>query len=180
MVPVAVGSLRHEPELRGHLGAALRLIAAFAPADFTRVRTLMRGIVISRLYGANAHWRQSLRICVLSPEYLQRHTSDGEEAAAAIIHELTHARLDALGFDYREERRARIERICFRASRRFLERLPASHSRTAVLDEIEEFLSFDSGVWRVVPERDYRLWYVRAFAYLLHQVARPWHHKAPT
>src|SRR5260221_14466382 len=98
-----------------------------------------------------------VRLCVISPEYFQRHTSDGEEAAAAIIHELTHARLDALGFDYREERRARIERICFRASRRFLERLPASHSRTAVLDEIEEFLSFDSGVWGGEPEGDFRL-----------------------
>ena len=140
----------------------------------------MRGIVVSPIYGANGQWRQSLRICVLSSEYLQRHTSDGEETAAVIIHELTHARLDALGFDYREERRARIERICFRASRRFLEKLPASQARTLALEEIAEFLTFDSGVWRVVADRDYRPWYIRSFAYLLDQVMRPWHHKAPT
>jgi hypothetical protein len=179
-VPVAVGSFQNEAGLRAHVAAALRLLAVYAPADLARVHKLMRGIVVTRLHGSNAQWRQSLRICMLSTDILQHNAYGGEGAAAAIIHELMHARLDALGFDYRKERRARIERICFRASRRFLEKLPSSSSRTAALEEIEEFLTFDSGVWLAVTERDYRPWYVKVLARVLHQVTRPWHHEAPT
>ena len=117
---------------------------------------------------------------MLSTDFLQRHGAGGEKAAAVIIHELTHARLDALGFDYREERRARIERICLRASRRFLEKLPPSDSRTAAIEEIDEFLTFDSGVWRAVTKRDYRPWYIRLPARLLYRTTELWHHGAPT
>ncbi|MBC7791101.1 MAG: hypothetical protein H7Z74_14235 [Anaerolineae bacterium] len=169
-VPLAIGSFRDEGGLRARVAGALHLLAVYAPADLARVRKLMRGIVVTRLYGANAQWRQSIRVCVLSTEYLQSAEAAAEGVAATIVHELTHARLDAIGFDYRKERQARIERICFRASNRFLQKLPESDHRKAALEEIEEFLAFDTGVWRALLGRDDRPWYFRALAYVLRRV----------
>jgi hypothetical protein len=179
-VPVAISSLRDEEALRARVADALRLIALYAPADLARLRKLMRGIIVTRLYGAHAHWRQSVRVCVLSTEYLLRAETLAEGVAATIVHELMHARLDAVGFDYREERQARIERICFRASERFLAKLPASSQRAAALQEIEEYLAVDTGAWRAVLARDYRPWYMRVLFHVVQRIARVWFRNAPT
>ena len=172
-VPVAVGVLSDEARLRRRVAEALRLLATHAPEDLTRIRQLMRGILVARLYGANAAWRQAPRLCVISPPYLTAETST-PAVAATIIHELMHARLDALGFEYKGERRARIERICFRASQRFLEKLPDSPHRASALREIEELLSFDTGVWGVVLTRDYRPWYLRVASHALRPFTFLW------
>jgi hypothetical protein len=179
-VPVAISSLRDEEVLRARVADALRLMALYAPADLARLRKLMRGIIVSRLYGAHAHWRQSVQVCVLSTHYVLRADTLTEAVAATIVHELMHARLDALGFDYREERQARIERICFRASERFLQKLPESSQRAAALQEIEEYLAVDTDVWRAVLARDYRPWYLRALFHVIQRIARVRFRKAPT
>jgi hypothetical protein len=179
-VCVAISAIRDEEALRARVADALRLIALYAPADLVRLRKLMRGIIVSRLYGAHAAWRQSVRVCVLSTHYLLRAETRAEGVAATIIHELMHARLDARGFDYREERQARIERICFRASERFLNRLPESSQRTAALQEIEEYLAIDTAVWPAVLARDYRPWYLRVLFHVVQRIAHLWLRNAPT
>lgn len=164
-VPLLIATLRGEERIKAQIGAALQLIREVAPLDFDRLRRLSRGIAVTRLYGARAQWRESVRVCVISTHYLADPDTTAVAIASTIVHELMHARLDAIGFDYREERRARIERVCFRASRRFLERFPSSADRDAALEVVEGYLSLDSGEWSNAAFREaYRQypWYRRA------------------
>jgi hypothetical protein len=179
-IPIALGSLQEEEDLRAVVVDALGLLATYAPADMVRARTLMRGLLVTKLHGSNAQWRQSLRICVLSTDYIRRRETTTEGVAAAIVHELTHARLDALGFKYGEGTRERIERICFHASKRFLEKLPESGGRTAALNEVEQYLAIDAAVWQAVLGRDHRPWYVRALAQALRLVTGRRRRDGPT
>lgn len=179
-VPVATATVRHDAFLFQHVAGALGLLATYAPATLEQIRALMRGVVVGPLYGARGEWRQSIRLCVLSIEYLRKEQPSAPAIAATIVHELAHARLDALGIVSTEERCGRIERICFRASQRFLQSLPASSDRDAALHELEEYLSFDTAVWRAVLHRDYRPWYVRALVYCLRRAAHLWHRGSPT
>jgi hypothetical protein len=94
-----------------------------------------------------------------------------------------HARLDAIGFDYREERRARIERVCFRASRRFLERLPESADRDAAVQDVEDYLTLESHEWSNAAFREVyqqHPWFLRALRPLLVLIARIMDREAPT
>ena len=117
---------------------------------------------------------------MLSIDYLEKEMASASAIASTIVHELAHARMEALGIASTEERGARIERICYRASRRFLQTLPASTERDAVLGELEEYLNFDTAVWKAVLRRDYRPWYVRMLVYCLRRVGDFWHREAPT
>ena len=179
-VPVAMASLKDDAEVFRRVAGALRLLATYAPATLEQIRTLMRGIVIGPIYGARGEWRQPLRICLLSTDYLTKQQACECAIAATIVHELAHARLDAVGIVFTEERCGRIERICFLASQRFLQALPASLDRDSALGELEEYLSFDTAVWRVLLRRDDRPWYVRTLLYCLRHVGNLWHRAAPT
>jgi hypothetical protein len=171
-VPVAFATFRDLEDLRARAIAALGLVAAYAPADLARLRMLVRGVVVAKLHGAHGQWRQSLRICVLRTDDLRSPTHTTERIAATIVHELMHARLEARGFVYQEQNRHRIERICFRASRRFLEKLPDSTERTAALSDMDDYLAYETGVWQVVLGRDYLPWPVRAISWVFRQVHR--------
>ena len=46
------------------------------------------------------------------------------EIASILVHESTHARLEAKGFAYTAELRERIEKVCFRRELAFARRLP--------------------------------------------------------
>jgi hypothetical protein len=182
-IPVLIAVLRGEEQIRAQIAAALQLIREFAPADFERLGRMSRGIAVGRLYGARAQWRQSIRICVISTHYLRRSDTTAVAIASVIIHELMHARLDALGFDYREEQRARIERLCFRASRRFLERLAPSPDREAALEELEVYMSLESREWSNAALKEaYRQnpWFLRAFRPILTLVTKIVDRGAPT
>jgi hypothetical protein len=117
---------------------------------------------------------------VLSTEYLKKERPSAVAIAATIVHELAHARLDAHGIVASAERAGRIERICFRATQRFLDTLPASPDRDAALDELDEYLSFDTAVWRALVQHDDRPWYVRALVYVFRRIGQLWHREAPT
>ena len=179
-IPLALGTLQDEEELRAIVVNALGLLATYSPKDTIRLRTLMRGLLVTKLHGSHAQWRQSLRICVLSTDYLRKKETTAAGVAATIIHELMHARLDALGFNYGVGTRERIERICFRASKQFLEKLPDSAERTAALNEVKEYLAIDTAVWRAVLGRDYRPWYLRTLAQAVRLVTGLRHRDAPT
>ena len=182
-MPLAIGVFRGESTIRAQIADALRLIREVAPADFERLRRLSRGIAVVRLYGARAEWRQSVRVCVISSHYLRRSDTTSAAIAGSIVHELMHARLDAGGFDYREARRARIERVCFRASRRFLERLDQSADRDAAIQDVEEYLSLESREWSNAAFREaykQQPWYMRALRPLLVLLTRIVDREAPT
>jgi hypothetical protein len=175
-----MAAIGNDPVSLRQVTDALRLIATTTPVTLRQIRTLMRGIVIGPLYGARGQWRESIRICVLSTEYLMKERPSAVAIAATIVHELAHARLDARGIAWTAERAGRIERICFRASQRFLNTLPASPDRDTAMDELDEYLSFDTAVWRVLVQHDYRPWYIRAFAYFFRRIGQLWDRAAPT
>ena len=145
-VPVAIGTLKDWDRIRAQLGAAFRILAQHSPADFERLRTLTRGVVVARLWGSNAEWRRSLRVCVLSTEYLRESGASAAAVAATIVHEVMHARLDAHGFEY-DKNRGRIELICYAASKHFLNKLPQSSDRDAALKDVEKRLRIESAIW---------------------------------
>ena len=182
-IPLAIGALSDDAAIYAQVAGGLQLIAEYAPPEFARIRSLMRGIVVAPLYGARGEWRPSLRACAISMRFLKSTEASSASVAATVIHELAHARLDALGFDYREERRARIERICYRRSQRFLESLPASEERAIALEEVEGGLSLDSSAWSVAASDEMRRrqpWYVRLLRFLLVRLPSLLHPDAPT
>src|SRR5882672_12744248 len=64
--------------------------------------------------------------------------------AATIIHEATHARLMTAGVGYEPERRAKVERICFKAEIAFASRLPDGQP---IIDEAQAQIKRDPEVW---------------------------------
>jgi hypothetical protein len=179
-VPVAMAALDDDPVLLAQVAAALQLIAAHAPAAFAQLQSLSRGILVAPLHGARGEWRPSIQACLISREYLQQDHASEPAIASTIIHELAHARLDALGIASTAERAGRVERICFRASQRFLQVLPAGSKREAALEELEEYLRFDPAIWESAASQDYRPWHVRVVAFCLRRAGHLWHRETPT
>jgi hypothetical protein len=51
-VPLAVAAFAGEATIHAQIRSALDLIAACAPAEFNRIVRLMRGIIVTRCFGA--------------------------------------------------------------------------------------------------------------------------------
>jgi hypothetical protein len=119
-----IGSWRGRQEDLTRVEGALVLIKQHSPLDYARIaRELERVWVDLVLYGLG-EYRHSLRACILDERYVADPTTTVEEIASTIVHEATHARLERYGIEYEEQRRARIEAICFRRERAFAARLP--------------------------------------------------------
>jgi hypothetical protein len=121
-----IGSWSDRPEDLTRVEAALLLIKQHSPLDYARIaRELERIWVDLVLYGLG-EYRHSLRACILDERYVADPATTVEQIASTIVHEATHARLERYGIGYEEQRRARIEAICFRRERAFAARLPDS------------------------------------------------------
>jgi hypothetical protein len=119
-----IGSWRGRPEDLTRVEAALLLIKQHSPLDYARIaRELERVWVDLVLYGLG-EYRHSLRACILDERYVADPATTVEEIASTIVHEATHARLERYGIEYEEQRRARIEAICFGRERAFAARAP--------------------------------------------------------
>jgi hypothetical protein len=73
--------------------------------------------------GGLAHFDVTIWACVLDERYVASANTTIEDIASTIVHEATHARLWRRGFTYSQERRSRIEAICFRRERAFAAKL---------------------------------------------------------
>ena len=69
-------------------------------------------------------WHRDTRLVVLEETYVHHERTSARDIASTLVHESTHARLDAKGFAYSPELRERIERVCFRRQLAFARRLP--------------------------------------------------------
>lgn len=78
-------------------------------------------------------------MCELQDEFVRGENTSAAQIASVIVHEVTHARLMHLGFQYDEPKRLRIEHICFSAQRAFLRRLPDSEELTREIEETEAY-----------------------------------------
>ena len=92
--------------------AALNLIAEFDSRQLNRVRRLTAGIFIFDDTGPLGAWIGGPRLIRLNEAYVALPASTDAEVAPTILHETTHAWLEARGFAYRVEHRRRIEAIC--------------------------------------------------------------------
>ena len=104
--------------------AALELIAQFDPRQFDRLRHLAGGIFIFDETGSLGTWLRGSRLIRLNEAFVAAPDTTDAEVAGTIVHETTHAWLEARGFAYHAERRRRIEAICYRAEAAFARRLP--------------------------------------------------------
>ncbi len=128
------------------LGAALELIAVFAPARLAQLHRDIDLIWITLLPGVLGSYRQSLGWCAIDAEWMLEGGTSDAEIASTIIHEATHARLYRLGFRYEAARHVREERICFKTERNFGFRLPLDIGKQ-IIEQAERNLVRDPAVF---------------------------------
>lgn len=105
---------------------ALQLIKRHDAFSYSRVTNHLDRIWVHLLPGSGAAYETSLNACMIDERYVLGEQMTLERIASTIVHEATHARLDAWGIAYDEEKRTRIEAICLRRELYFRARLPDS------------------------------------------------------
>ena len=136
-----------QPTCLAKVEAALGLIQSHAPAHLARLHRHVGGILVFPMDDAIAVWRQDLDACLLAASWVHRVEVTSEDVAASIIHELMHARLDAIGFPYDNTTRARVERICALAERNFAARLPPTVARERLEETLTDRLAIEAAYW---------------------------------
>ena len=111
--------LNTRPDIRDdqvleRLGAALDLIAAYAPRRYRRLRTDFSGFVVQRFACRGAFFPDS-RECLVELTFSVNPRHSLAEIAASIVHEETHARVARMCGAKPAEWHAREERLCRRA-----------------------------------------------------------------
>jgi hypothetical protein len=104
--------------------AALNLIKIYDRLRYDRLHCDIERVWVVVLLGALGSYNERLRACQLDPRHVLAEDSTPEVIAATIVHEATHARLQRCGIGYEEERRSRIEAVCFRREAAFAMKLP--------------------------------------------------------
>jgi hypothetical protein len=111
--------------LFGLVSQALALVRQYAPIRYARLERDIEAVFVFGGPDCMGQYQPDLHFCELSTYWLTRPDVVPEAVAATIVHEAEHARLWRFGFRYEPEVQARIERLCFRASRAFCNRLPS-------------------------------------------------------
>lgn len=124
--------------------AALRLIHDYDPRRLRRIERDIDGIFVYKATGDLGCFHFSIRLVTLRSDYVLSPSNSAAEIASTLVHEGTHARLRALGFDYAPERRARIEAICHRSEIAFARRVPDSKG---LVEGAEWRLALDPSEW---------------------------------
>lgn len=121
-----IGSFRREQGDLARIESALLLIKQHSPLHYSYVVKELARIWISVVSVGLAQYTHSLKACVLDGRFVDDPTTSVGRIASTIIHEATHARLERCGIAYNEDRRARIEAVCFRRELALAVRLPDS------------------------------------------------------
>jgi hypothetical protein len=106
---------------------------------------LVNGITVARLPINLAAWYPDLGAVALDRDFVLDPDTSTARIASLLIHELTHARLDAAGFRQATLAPERYERICYLAERNFIARLPQSHSPQQLAELNQRY--FDALPW---------------------------------
>lgn len=120
---------------------ALRLIRDNAPVRFAQVCTDVDRIWVLGARFYRGRYIHSLRMCELYYYFVLSPATTAASLASTIIHEAQHARHYRLGFAWEQQTKERLERLCYRASRNFLARVPGG---TDAIDAVSSRL--DCGV----------------------------------
>jgi hypothetical protein len=121
-----IGCWRDRPEHLTRVEGALLLIKQHSPLDYARITRELERVWVRLLPHSLGEYMHSLRACILDERYVADPATTVEQIASTIVHEATHARLERYGIEYEEQRRTRIEAICFRRELAFAARLPDS------------------------------------------------------
>ncbi len=125
--------------------AALDLLREVSPQQLERMARLVNGITVARLPINLAAWYPDLGAVALDRDFVLDPDTSTARIASLIIHELTHARLEAAGFRQATLAPERSERICYLAERNFIARLPQSHSPQQLAELNQRY--FDALPW---------------------------------
>ena len=101
--------------LRNH--APLRL--SYLEKDLPKLSVSTAGAALAKCY-------DRIRLCLLDDEYVLADQTTPVDLALTLVHEGTHARLARAGYRYTDERRARIERVCYNAELVVARRIPGA------------------------------------------------------
>jgi len=123
-VPVGVpADLRDGDAVFAKVTSAFELLRAHGGRSLDDMRRHTNGVFVWTTAGVRGEWHRRARLVVLEETHVCHEGTLPREIASTLVHESTHARLDARGFTYSGERRARIENVCFRRQLAFARRL---------------------------------------------------------
>jgi hypothetical protein len=131
--------------LRAKAAAALRLIQNHRPKYYERIRRFIPNLlIVGSSYSYAATTIFDLHLCELSEDYALSDQTTAEQLAMTLVHEATHGYLQFRGTSYKEERRARIERVCVQTEIAFANGLPQAD---ALVSEARRRLEYEPGYW---------------------------------
>ena len=146
-IRVGLFSPRKEDEEVGFskIGRALDLIAECDPVRSRRVRRYVGRVLV---FGTEpwriAGWFDESALCLITEPYFNSTDTSTADLACTLVHEMTHARLCAVGIPYTEPYRSRVESACFREEIRFANRLPDGQRQ---IETAHRHLSRDASWW---------------------------------
>lgn len=127
-MPVAVvlfSSAEERNTAFGRISDALALLERYAPIRYGQIkRDIGRILVSAAVPTAYGTYDEASRTCALLFDWMMAPDTSPEDIAGTIVHEAQHGRLFRLGFGYGADVRGRVERLCFRATRISVRRLP--------------------------------------------------------
>ena len=123
-VPVIVpGGTRGDDLAFAKIASAFDLLRDHGSRTLDDIRRHTNGVFVWVTAGNLGEWDRQTRLVVLEETYVCLEATSARDIASTLVHESTHARLDAKGFAYSPELRHRIERVCFRRELAFACRL---------------------------------------------------------
>ncbi len=104
---------------------ALDLIRNHDPRRYKRVKREIDWIANSSIPGKfGGMYKSSVKACLIHFEnYSEDHRLVSSFYAGIIVHEATHGFIETKGYEYSEDNRLQIERICFSENNRFYKRI---------------------------------------------------------
>ena len=115
--------------------STLELIAKYDPRQLNRLHRFVSGVLLFELIGSLGTWVEPPKLILLNEAFVAAPETTDAQIAATIVHETTHAWLEARGFAYGAGRRRRIESICYRVQATFARRLPDGFALASYYEE---------------------------------------------
>ena len=106
---------------------ALALLQTRAPRAYQRLIRHTDGALVFSSTEPRGEWIRPARLMRLQETFVTKPTTQPAHIAATMVHEATHAWLNACGFIYTPDRRRRIEAVCIRAQAAFARQLDGGH-----------------------------------------------------
>ena len=120
---IVPGGTRRDGEAFAKITSAFDLLRDHASRTLDDIRRHTNGVIVWVTPGALGQWHRNTRLVVLEETYVHHERTSARDIASTLVHESTHAWLDAKGFAYSPELRWRIEKVCFRRQLAFARRL---------------------------------------------------------